>query len=953
MNSTVFSHHKQELKESSIDDSLIWLNVSSSESYNVLNKYFQYWEGDRTNTGRPQLKYLRNIDHLSAGAWFVYLHTKKGLIPHFKPDNPKPDSRKEGKLIKYLQIQGAPNGVFFPEITYYHVKLIAQRYNISDYPQGELDAHCEEALEWIISHKEIPIGVTEGSKKSMALMSIGIPAVAFSGVWNFNTSKVDKTLIPFLKNFTGHKFVFYNDNDQKPKTRRHVGKAERELIRQLSILGISKEFEKCTWSNTKSKGIDDYLYDHNRDEKHLKYEEFVRGQTFRNVTPDLILNTRYLTDENKKCLPQITKVLDENKVVAIKSAKGTGKTVAIADYNAKFAEVGTKQLVPTHRVQLMSELSQKLQIANASNHMISLDEVFGICLCVDSLHQFSSVKFDVERFTDCVVFIDEIDQVLDHLINASTEVKKHRCTVMKNIVTLLQSASKVIVSSADLTQDVIDFLEKNTKEKVFVIENEYKPKSGTCTIFTQGRPDVFLQEFENHAIKKGENVALFTASQKITSSNSTQNLEKYYKRKYPHLIVMRIDAETVVDPTRKEFNCMENINNFIQTYQPDILFISPVLETGIDISITDYFDSYWGMNWGISSVNSFSQAMGRIRESIPRYIWSSNSSPFVIGNGSLYESGLVMAEEDRAKLNELIFQHFDDELNYEANDSFLRYWAERGAIINTQSKHLVKSVIAKFASDYEHIRINDSTIEKEEKQKIKAAIKNNKEINTKEEYAKIVAAPLLNDVEYKKLKDKKQKTKDERLIERKNSLTRYIAPKSKKVEITPALLKLEDDKLLLKINTHWLLTLGLETTQKIDKMRLKEKEFVLDMNKKLMSAKIAYLVRFKVLEIINNPDEVYHSKHPLIIEVGNNIRAGFNRLAEGDFTIKDLWAIGRLSPKSTEWNLVKWCLLLLGFELKPSRIVEGVRFYFLLDNASANRQIIFDFWNSEKLDFEL
>lgn len=948
--STVFSHHYQELKKSFIDDLLISLNVNSSEGFELQSKYFQYWEGDRLNSGQPAGRLLEKTNHFLAGAWFVYFQTKQGSIPYFKPDNPRPDKSKEGKYIKYEQILGTPNGAFLPRITYHHIKLIAERNNIKIYPKGGLNVCYEDAWKWICSHKKIKIGITEGAKKSMALMSIGVPAIALSGVWNFYNSKNDKKLLEIFYQFKGHKFCIYYDNDKKEKTINHVAKAVQKLIKQISISGISKEFEKCTWLNTNSKGIDDYLFDYDGDERHLKYEDCLFGETFQEITPDLTLNSRYLTDKNKNCLPEITEAIDNNKIVAIKSAKGTGKTSAISDYTAQYSQYGIKVLVVTHRVQLMTELSNCFQIANASNHRESLDEVFGLALCVDSMRISSSVKFDIERFAGCVLVIDEVDQVLDHLIKSTTEIRKHRPEIIENFITMLQIASKVIVSSADITQDVIDFLESNTKEKVFIIENEYKDKVGVCEIYTQIQPQVFLKDFYK-AIDRGDNVCFFTSSQKMSSSYSTQNLEILLKKQYPHIKVVRIDAHTVVDPQRREFNCMNNINEFIERENPDVLLISPVLETGIDIT-SGHFDSYWGMNWGVTPVNSFSQAMARIRKPIPRYIWSSNSSFITIGNGSLFASGLIKSQQNQLKVNELIFHHFDDNLDTYINDSCLIYWATRGAIVNAQSKRLVKSVIAKFASDYKTIRINNSTIEKEEKCKLKQIINTNKTTNIQAQYDQIIASPLLTDSDFQKLKDKKQKTLDERLTERKNSLVRYITPKTKKLELTHSILQLDDAKLLPKIHLHWLLTLGLEVTHKIDKLRLKDKEFSIDLNKKSMGLKIAYLTRFNVIDIINNPDELYSNKHFLIYEVGTNIRCGFKKVAEADFTIKDLWSLGRLSIESTDWNLVKWCLLLLGFDFKRFKRVKGTFYYSFIDLVVENRQMFFDFWNAEKLDFD-
>ena len=945
-NSTLFSRHYQEFKLSFVDDALINLNVHSLEGFQAQQKYFEYWEGQRLNSGAPANRLLEKTNHLLNGVWFVYLHTSKGLIPHFKPDTPR---TIDNKSIKYEQIQGSPNGLFLPKITYSHVKLIAQKNSVRNYPKGKPNSHCEKAWDWIAKNKKIAIAVTEGWKKTLSLMSVGIPAIGLSGVYCFNNSSLDKTLIPAFYLFKGHKFCYYADNDKKQKTIQNVNIAVKKLFKQLSVSGISNDFERCTWLNTKSKGIDDYLYDYNGSEEHLKYEPFIQGQFFRKINPDLILNRRYLTDDDKQCCDEIANAIDKNKLVVINSPKGTAKTEAISDYVAQFQNQGIRILVPTHRVQLMSELSRRFKIANASNHRVSLDEVFGLSLCLDSMYEKSSVKFDIERYRGCVLVIDEVDQVLQHLISSNTEIRKYRSKIIEILIELLFSAMKIIVSSADVTQDVIDFLEFNSGQKAYVISNEYTNESGSCTQYIDSQPQLFFKDFLK-AVDAGENVLLFTASQKITSSYSTQNLEILLKKKYPHAKIMTIDAETVADPQRKEYMCMENINKFIDTHMPDVLLISPVLETGIDITST-HFDSYWGMNWGVCSVNSFAQAMARVRTNIPRYVWSSKASFLNVGNGSCFSSGLIKSQRHQTYINQLIFSSFNEELDWYTNDSCLKYWAERGAVVNTQGRMLQKSLMSKFAADYKHFKINEDAINKEEKRVISQKINTNKQVNISEYYDKVISSPFLNDKEFKKLVDKKDKTFDERCTQRKNRLIRYIAPKSRKVELTHQLLKAEDDGLLSKINLHWLLKQGLEFSHQMDAMKLQENEFSIDLNNKCMTAKVAYLLNFGVLEILNNPSENYHSKHCLVVEVGSNIRSGFNKLKEADLTIKDLWAIRSLSSSSTDFNLTKWCLELLGFTLKLSKRTASTKYYSLFDSVFEERQLLSCCWDIEKIAF--
>jgi hypothetical protein len=612
--------------------------------------------------------------------------------------------------------------------------------------------------------------------------------------------------------------------------------------------------------------------------------------------------------------------------------------------------MGIKVLIPTHRVQLMNELSQKFEISNADNWHSSLEKVFGLAVCIDSLHEGSSVKFSketIELFRDCILIIDEVDQVLDHLISATTDIKSHRRRVIDNLILLMNSAQKVIVSSTDISQEIIDFLELNTGEKAFIIENTFKPKGGYCKIYTQSKPHKFWSDVEA-ALAKGEKIMLFTASQKPTSTWSTQTLEETIKDKYPDLKVLRTDAETVGDKERPEYKCFDNFNEFIDREKPDILLVSPVLETGIDIT-SKHFDSYWGMNWGVTPVNSFSQAMARIRAKIPRYIWSSNNFMGRVGNGSYFSSGLEYSQRRQLKVNELIFQHFDSDFNPYINDSCLKLWATRGAIVNTQGKQLVKSVQRKFAEDYEVIEIDNVNLEQEEKQSIADRINDIKNLNIEKQYQEIINAPKVDDQTLDEMRKKKEKTSTERFIERKNQTIRYIAPQSKQTELNHQILEAEDKGFFQKINFYWLLRQGKDVSHKIDKQRILDNEFTLDLNKKCQTAKIAYFENFGITEIIDSPNEKYHNQHPLIKKVAGRIRSGFNHLKEAKATIKDFWYMGRLSLNSTDWNLCKWALELFGFGMKQNGRTKQRRNYQLVDLTGEVRQKLIDSWNVERI----
>ena len=143
----------------------------------------------------------------------------------------------------------------------------------------------------------------------------------------------------------------------------------------------------------------------------------------------------------------------------------------------------------------------------------------------------------------------------------------------------------------------------------------------------------------------------------------------------------------------------------------------------------------------------------------------------------------------------------------------------------------------------------------------------------------------------------------------------------------------------------------MDLTHKLDKQRVLDGDFILDLNKKCKAIKINYLRKFGLSEIIDNPDEIYHNDHPLIEKVASRIRSGFNKLKNATVTIKDIWNMEKISPNSSNWILAKWALELQGYKMSEVKRTKKTRFYKLVDNCDSKlRKMIFDFWNDEKLD---
>jgi hypothetical protein len=85
------------------------------------------------------------------------------------------------------------------------------------------------------------------------------------------------------------------------------------------------------------------------------------------------------------------------------------------------------------------------------------------------------------------------------------------------------------------------------------------------------------------------------------------------------LKVLRIDSKTVPEAYVKEF--LEDCNTYIKGHRPDVLLYTPSAESGLDVSIPDYFTEHFAFFFGVLDVDSMLQMLGRIRDNITKYVW--------------------------------------------------------------------------------------------------------------------------------------------------------------------------------------------------------------------------------------------------------------------------------------------------------------------------------------------
>lgn len=185
---------------------------------------------------------------------------ESGEVWQAKLSDPIPDKEKEGKFRKYESPAGQGSRAYFPPVPPEIRELIGQRYEVEVPTKGSF---------WLwATNTALPVIITEGGKKALALLSHGFIAIALYGCnggyrsTDDQGNKIDPYLIPDLRPFLTIDRLIYLafDRDLKKDVQQRVGRAIARFGQLIEGQGC-----KCRvvlWEPWQGKGIDDLIYGH-------------------------------------------------------------------------------------------------------------------------------------------------------------------------------------------------------------------------------------------------------------------------------------------------------------------------------------------------------------------------------------------------------------------------------------------------------------------------------------------------------------------------------------------------------------------------------------------------------------------------------------------------------------------------------------------------------------------
>lgn len=832
---TLKNRHLNEWLSSQVDEEITRLNVQSiagDKAYYYLIPNISI-ASDRSQPDAQWRWARKRYPHIEAGGWWCQTINPVTLDLSswgcFKPDKPRTDGNKLYKLIKYEHPPKQATELFCFDIPSHTWEAIAARYNKSielpeikqeswdDVPRG-----CGvEFWAWVIANADIPIIISEGAKKAGAILTAGYVGISLPGIFggyrtpsegNDQAARM-RFLIDQLKVFAvpGRKFYFAFDQDKKHETRINVNNA----ITRTGELLLKNDCQVNVMEWQGAKGIDDLIAASGTSALDAAYTKALLIQQWKAVQlskltyfPDIQLDQRYI---GSPVIPEAA------KLIGIKSPKNTGKTEFLMGEVQKAHDKLERVLVLTHRIQLGEALCERFGLPYVTEIRNSeTGDLLGYGLCVDSLHEKCTAQFNPNDWYNATVIIDEVEQVIWHMLSATTDVQKHRITVLRNFETLVQVVlgspqGKIYVADADLSDIAISHIKSVAGFQIvpFLIENIYKMKAGIAHIYQDKDAGVMLAKLQTH-IAAGGRVIIHTSGQKDKSRWGSKNLERWLKSKFPDLKILRIDAQSVADPKHAAYGVTSHLNEMLIEY--DIVIASPTIETGVSIDIRGHFTSVWVIAQGVQPEDAVRQAVARLREPVERHIWA---APYglrgcKIGNGATVPGLLVKGQDAQTRANIALLSAADCDDSLEIDTDFQRAslytWAKRASVINYGMSRYREAIIDGLAADGYKIHMvepgggDDGGDGGKELTKEVTAVR---DAAYEQVCSKVAEIPLPDEAELKAIKEKRNKTEEEHYQEKKADIGERYG-----VEVTAELVAKDDDGWYAQLRLLYYLTVG-------------------------------------------------------------------------------------------------------------------------------------------------
>jgi len=396
-----------------------------------------------------------------------------------------------------------------------------------------------------------------------------------------------------------------------------------------------------------------------------------------------------------------------NSIFFGKAGLGRGKTTLLKRWVEEWKQESVTGFICLgYRNTLLLQLCEQLKFYHLHEHsglQFKSASNEGIALCLDSLWRLNPEDFD-----DKIIIIDEVKSVIKHLLHSPTI--KNRDQILSLFKEAIQRSRQVICLDGLLADWCVDYIKAIAPDKrIITIENTYKSDKSIVN-FLMGT----IKEWENSSNRLLQvndrspwlNCIMEYSEVPVICSDSQVLIEAL-----DNLLTqqgcktLRIDSKTVPEPYVKEF--LSNCNAYIEKHQPDVLLYTPSAESGVDVSITNYFTHHFGFFFGVIDIDGILQMLGRIRDDIPKFVWckefvsesekqGSNSSSFE----AVFKSLIELAKTDILTSFSGMFTSIP-----EASEEVISLLME--VVRNSQNIDFGASCLLKSIENYEKTNLRD------------------------------------------------------------------------------------------------------------------------------------------------------------------------------------------------------------------------------------------------------
>ncbi len=593
----------------------------------------------------PARKILDSYEFMRAGGWYAVGTTLNGAaanIPYVKPLTPRQVIEKRGfgktpkiKTLKYDNPKGMEAAPLLPWVDKETAQEIYDRYHVTPEPN--------ETFWQVVKRCCLPIALTEGLKKALALIAHGIPAIALRGITQWH-QKGSKTLHPVVTSILspGQKVAIFFDKDEKLITQKNVRQQTLGLGAAIKDAGCKPHV--ALWNGAIGKGIDDALF-HLKDGAQtwldavigdaIDLDTYKRDSRILQALENLKrLNTLTYPVERAtegEYLPELPE-LQQGAIHVLSANMNAGKTTRIgADWVKRSAIESSFKGVPAFNLVIAPTNATGQQTAHNWNlphiHNYATDSASqtalwadatdrgGIVMCAESMHRIPAWLWS----KPVNLILDEANQVINSLTQGDTLGNRYS-DILERFTAAARHAIQtgaIVLSEDGLPDRAVKFIQSVSGGEVVRVFTHKKESAPWDVKLYRGQASGFRARLLQ-TVGTGNRIAYVSSSQR-----EAKRVERIIRKLYPDRRVVRIDSETNQGGQFTGF--FEQPDQWLQENQPDLLILSPSAKSGVSIEggVTvenAYFSAVWGY-FPVLDTDTHSQLLGRYRPSVPRVVF--------------------------------------------------------------------------------------------------------------------------------------------------------------------------------------------------------------------------------------------------------------------------------------------------------------------------------------------